>query len=76
MKLLDSSLRSVLGDEFVSVSRCYAPTDVYKVKDAPFCNSDFDIIVVDCILARQTQKPKVIRKLERKLVDTPVKMMK
>jgi hypothetical protein len=55
VKLLDSSLRSVFGDEFVSVSRCYAPTDVYKVKDAPFCNSDFDIIVVDCILARQTQ---------------------
>ena len=36
---------------------------------------DLDIVVLDCILSRKTKAHKVKRKLDRKMVDTPVKMM-
>jgi hypothetical protein len=72
--IIDSTLRKVFGGDFVSVKACDTHEDIYKVTNES-AYSDLDIVVLDCILSRKAKAHKVKRKLERKLVDTPVRMM-
>ena len=74
VKIIDSTLGKVFGSDFVSVTACYNHEDIYRVTNES-AYSDLDIVVLDCILSRKTKAHKVKRKLDRKLVDTPVKMM-
>ena len=66
------ALEYTFGSRHVSFEKCYSPAQVYN--GAAKCRSDFEIVVMDCILARTVKMHKVKRKKSAKLVDTPVKM--
>lgn len=76
VKMIDNALRKVFGDKFVTFKRCFVPADLYNHDVDGRTDSDLDIVVMDCILARTDKPPKVKRKQIAKLVDTPVKVLK
>ena len=76
VKMIDNALREVFGDKFVNFKRCYIPSELYEHNVQGRTDSDLDIVVMDCILARTDKPPKIKRKHSAKLVDTPVRVLR
>ncbi|KAI2508620.1 hypothetical protein MHU86_5803 [Fragilaria crotonensis] len=68
---ITSALEHTFGLQHVSFSRCNSPAQIYDASDG---ESNFEIVVMDCVLARTIKLHKVKRKKAAKLLDTPVKM--
>ena len=67
---ITSALEHTFGSQHVSLARCNSPSQIYDTSG----ESDFEIVVMDCVLARTIKLNKVKRKKAAKLLDTPVKM--
>ncbi|KAI2503991.1 hypothetical protein MHU86_10488 [Fragilaria crotonensis] len=71
---IHSALVETFGSGHVSLEKCYSPSQLYEASGARKGQSDFEIVVMDCILSRTIKIHKVKGKKAAKLVDTPVKM--
>jgi len=78
VQVITEALHKVFGIEYVSVVACNSPATIFQ-SDEGMSYADLEFVLLDCILARKRRidtSHNVKRKSARKLVDTPVKMLK
>jgi hypothetical protein len=65
---INSALVETFGSRHVLLEKCYSPSQLYVASGVHKDQSDFEIVVMDCILSRTIKIQKLKRKRQRNLL--------